>query len=697
MKQKLLFQLISKFTIKTLLLGGALVTFSGFDPATSVVWGQTQRSVAKVEESAKTVYQGQLKEDGVSASGIYDFQFNLYTDAREGTSLAQLVRDNIGVKEGAFQVSLDLKRAAVPVREGWLEIAVRKSGSAEGYVILTPRQQINFQASTNEGDFNSKAGFTPTVIQDSSGWTRDGRVLSLTSDTDNVGIGTKTPKAKLDVEGDVHASGPIKTGNSLSLDGVLHTFTATTTSNPATSKQIYIGLDPSSGPNFFDIGVGIGTKSLGGSRLKVYNPNTPNILLSSDNVSGGTVKANLEFGIATCPSCFSSIATPGDVVIRGDADATEDVIIAARSWTTNPLAGAIRFTTGDQTNTATGEKERMTILKNGFVGVGNNAPPSLFAVGNSNQFRVDAGGDIVRIKNVPYSWPASQATAANQVLTNNGSGGLSWATAGGNVSGSCASTNFVTKWASLNGITCSQIFDNGTNVGIGTTLPQSKLSIGGSGTNLSQVYISKSGTFPTRALTVEYDNNTGIFINPLSGGTGMALNANGRGRFAGLCVGSGVNCTDFNYNPGANNLHVEGTVRVDTLGALTTTPVCWNATTHILSACSGSSSDARLKANVTPLNHTLDKLARIRGVSFTWNETGRQFGALNGRREIGVLAQEVEAVFPELVTDLPEGYKAVDYDKMTAVLIEAVKELKAENESLKQRILDIEKKVAKQK
>ena len=104
-----------------------------------------------------------------------------------------------------------------------------------------------------------------------------------------------------------------------------------------------------------------------------------------------------------------------------------------------------------------------------------------------------------------------------------------------------------------------------------------------------------------------------------------------------------------------------------------------------------TSSDARLKKNVTPLTNVLEKLERIRGVSFDWNEKYESMGRSSGHREIGVIAQEVEAEFPELVTTWgEEKYRAVDYGRMTAVLIEAIKELKAENEELKKRIEAVE-------
>jgi hypothetical protein len=104
-----------------------------------------------------------------------------------------------------------------------------------------------------------------------------------------------------------------------------------------------------------------------------------------------------------------------------------------------------------------------------------------------------------------------------------------------------------------------------------------------------------------------------------------------------------------------------------------------------------TSSDARLKTEVEQLDGALQKLDKIRGVSFEWNEVCESLGRSTGRTEIGVIAQEVEAVFPELVTTWgDEGYRAVDYGRLTAVLVEAVKELRDENRALQQRLHRLE-------
>jgi hypothetical protein len=103
------------------------------------------------------------------------------------------------------------------------------------------------------------------------------------------------------------------------------------------------------------------------------------------------------------------------------------------------------------------------------------------------------------------------------------------------------------------------------------------------------------------------------------------------------------------------------------------------------------SSDARFKTNVAPLTNALAKLEKIHGVSFEWNALYKSLGRATGHREIGVIAQEVEAVFPELVTTWgDEHYRAIDYGRLTVALIEAIKELKAENIALQQRIEALE-------
>lgn len=96
-------------------------------------------------------------------------------------------------------------------------------------------------------------------------------------------------------------------------------------------------------------------------------------------------------------------------------------------------------------------------------------------------------------------------------------------------------------------------------------------------------------------------------------------------------------------------------------------------------------SDERLKKNIKPLSNALDKISQLQGVSYRWKDAQK-----GDTTYLGVVAQEVEDVYPQLVQTGENGYKAVSYGAVVAPLIEAVKELKAQNEALDQRVKELE-------
>jgi hypothetical protein len=109
-------------------------------------------------------------------------------------------------------------------------------------------------------------------------------------------------------------------------------------------------------------------------------------------------------------------------------------------------------------------------------------------------------------------------------------------------------------------------------------------------------------------------------------------------------------------------------------------------------------SDGRLKTGVVTIADPLESLARLRGVSFRWREAPAGTGGAStaatlapGDPSYGVVAQEVATVFPSLVSRMgPQQHLAVDYGGLTAVLIEAVKQLRAENDELRSRVTALE-------
>ena len=92
-----------------------------------------------------------------------------------------------------------------------------------------------------------------------------------------------------------------------------------------------------------------------------------------------------------------------------------------------------------------------------------------------------------------------------------------------------------------------------------------------------------------------------------------------------------------------------------------------------------SSSDVTLKENITPIQNAVDKVLSISGNTFTWNEKS----IYKGEEGTGIIAQEIEALgLPGLTTTRENGTKAVRYDRLVPLLIEAIKELSNKVKSL---------------
>jgi len=96
-------------------------------------------------------------------------------------------------------------------------------------------------------------------------------------------------------------------------------------------------------------------------------------------------------------------------------------------------------------------------------------------------------------------------------------------------------------------------------------------------------------------------------------------------------------------------------------------------------------SDIKLKDNVEVIQGSLNKIEGIRGVEFDWNDKAPVWAKERGH-DVGVIAQEVQKVLPEIVVERKSGYLGVDYKRLVPLLIESVKELKQEVEILKKKV-----------
>ena len=221
-----------------------------------------------------------------------------------------------------------------------------------------------------------------------------------------------------------------------------------------------------------------------------------------------------------------------------------------------------------------------------------------------------------------------------------------------------------------NGSSANQLYlkEDG-NVGIDTPSPSYKLDVNGEvhvktvininagsdGLYLNYDQIRRSGT---GILYIQYGDSRGhTCMNETSGN-----------------VGIGTRSPSY-------KLHVNGTffasTSIETDGDIT----------------AFAASDKRLKNNITPIQNPLEKLKKINGYTFDWIE--KKDIHSNKGNDIGVIAQEIEEVLPEITTTRDNGYKAVRYEKLTPFLISCIKDQQTQIQSLQSQIDELKELIKK--
>ena len=106
------------------------------------------------------------------------------------------------------------------------------------------------------------------------------------------------------------------------------------------------------------------------------------------------------------------------------------------------------------------------------------------------------------------------------------------------------------------------------------------------------------------------------------------------------------------------------------------------------------SSDSRFKTNILPIENPLQKVLKLQGVTFDWKTKEFPNRMFSENRALGFIAQEVEQVIPEVVQteNSTEGFKSVQYDKVVALLVEAIKEQQKQIEQLQQKVKELTEK-----
>ncbi|OGE36285.1 hypothetical protein A3E45_04335 [Candidatus Daviesbacteria bacterium RIFCSPHIGHO2_12_FULL_43_11] len=561
---------------------------------------------------------------------------------------------------------------------------------------------FTFDASNGTGTGGSGAFIFRTAPVGTTGSTANtlAEIMRITPGG-NVGIGTTAPATKLDVNGTVTATS--FTGAGTGLTGTASSLTAgnvTTNANltgviTSVGNATSIASQTGTGTKFVvDTSPTLVTPILGvasatslavpalttasgamsitpaaGSNLNIALSTTGDFAVNTSQLYVDTSTGNVGIGTAEpgAPLHVSDGGTiptlvGGEKIIAQENSAAGDhsriAIVSGTSGYSTLLfgdsgdidIGGILYNNADNSmrfdvNANTGGV--LFLKSDGNVGIGTAGPLARLALVGGSTLRFGNDGDSG--DNSLYLRGGTTGDKAD--ITLNHYGYADWHIAAGlNGNGYFSITNSGSAGAT-DGIT----MDTAGNVGIGATVPGQKLHIkAAAGTVSSKIFLEAGDN--TRNGYIEGGSNDGIGGSFLALGyasTSELIRINGTGNV-------GIGDVDPDYK-----LDVKGTICQDTDSS---------------ESCDGTvTSDIRLKTNVEEIGSALDKIGQLRGVYFDWDVTNPTTEHLGrGTRQVGVIAQEVEAVFPSLVYSDMQGYKMVDYQKLTAVLIEGVKEQQAE-------------------
>jgi len=435
----------------------------------------------------------------------------------------------------------------------------------------------------------------------------------------------------------------------------------------------------------------------GGSSSNVYWAAIPK---AADTTGGaGAIQYNNGSGVLTsCTALYFTGAgntfTVSNTVQAAYANLASQLFIGSISSTSNGI-------TANNTTIVIGNSSvSATINSTSYSGTitSFNGQPASFYTNASNittgtlpypqlgSAVVNTSGNFVLSGNITFS--ANTVYNANVVLgsgvqiaangaTNTGSAGMALLSGGGtsNVYWGVAGVNTAAQYTFSNTITFSgPVVSTNTVSANGTvgTAGQALIS-GGAGAN---VYWGVAGVNTAAQYTF---SNTISFSNTTSGIL-VTSNINAASHTVGTVFIANTTQTNVASNAAVYSLGV-GTTTFGGAGEIRATN---NVTAYY-------SSDISLKENINKISDPLKKVLSINGVTFDWTDafiysSGGEDGYFVRKHDVGVIAQEIEIVMPEVVVTRDDGTKAVKYDRIVALLIEAVKELSA-------KVNDLEKKL----
>jgi hypothetical protein len=731
--------------------GGAVIgaTYSGTSTApTNGLLVEGNVGIGTTSPSSKLDINGSYKWNGVAiltdaayfrGSTTYGFRFNNAADTYNNVIFYDngnmYVRGNVGIGETSPSAKLHV-------------VGVSGAINGTGMTYLNNTDDAFSLVVNNAGnsDQNDRGVFEARVGTNS---------VFRINNSGNVGIGTSSPSAKLEVSGgnvffnlgtnnfilgdvnDKLTFGQDGGGSYLERIGSTQAKTAFRFQTSYSVNYVGFRISESDGFEYYD-----GAYAFPNDNKFVIKKTTGNVGIGTTNpavkltVLGDASNAGLEFGNATTFTYIQSYdrvasehkdlyfyasgaptmviknsgnvgigtQTPdGKLDVNGTSYFRDNIILYA----TKKLyldSGSDTYLTEVSSNTmqfVTSDVERMRITSSGNVGIGTTSPDSKVEIS-------DAGSTKLKVTNTSNS-------VETVVLSQSGDGWIG------------TQTNHPLKLGTGYGAKMT-IGTNG-NVGIGTTSPDSKLEVNGNG--LFSGNLTVNGTTLTSDIVIQNEETN---TNPAE----LNLYKKNGSNIGEVTVGDNIGSINFKAESGVTtvtsaSIEVDATtlynneiggdmvfktasefhsrplteaMRIDKLGMVgigTSSPsetldVDGNA--RFRSIGSGASagalhytsdgtlttntSDVRLKTNLQPLENTLNKLLGINTYTFNWiDETDRV--------DLGMIAQEVEQIFPNLVfTNNVDGYKGIHYDKFSSILTKAIQEQQAIIETQEQKITDLE-------
>ena len=307
----------------------------------------------------------------------------------------------------------------------------------------------------------------------------------------------------------------------------------------------------------------------------------------------------------------------------------------------------------------------VTFKGTGNVGIGTTAPADKLDVNGSIRFRLNTPSFTGAIDSGVLDFvPTSIFPTDPQIRL----AAIGTATVGSSI---CFQTGLSTTVAERMRITSAG------NVGIGISNPVAKLDVFSSGT--VQTAVLGRGLDGNFRLTTRQDvstNTDGSIIGEI--GVDYITTKNTAVRFhrGGSTTGGFIS---FTTNDGSERMRITSAGAMGLGVTPTNTAGRFEASNDIVAY---SSSDRRWKTNIKNIDSPLEKISKINGVEFDWIEDEPVHG--NKGHDIGVIAQEIEQILPDAVQTRESGMKAVKYEKVIPLLIEAIKEQQKQIEELKQ-------------